>query len=272
MANKVNGFPLGLVFLILFIVFSAGSAAGETIGWFPDQPVFDPPRANLREPVITFRYFREKDKDMAEANIAARIPFRGWEKNGVTYQVGLEGGAFNTDRMDTNPITLKNADYRVAVPLHFQKGNFSGRFQIYHQSSHLGDTYARNTGRESIHWSRQKVDLLLAEKIGRFRIYGGGGLLFDVDPDVEKDALQAGWEYIRPVSNNWDFYFSQDLQSRAEVGWNPDTATQTGFGFHERNGKERIRFFLEYFHGHSPEGQFSDDVEEWAGIGSSLFL
>ena len=116
------------------------------------------------------------------------------------------------------------------------------------------------------------MDLLLSEKICRFRIYGGGGLLFDVDPDVEKGALQAGLEYVRPVSNNWDFYFSKDLQSRAEVGWNLDTATQTGFGFHDRNGKERIRFFLEYFHGHSPEGQFSADMEEWTGIGSSLFL
>ena len=89
---------------------------------------------------------------------------------------------------------------------------------------------------------------------------------------VEPIALQAGWEYVRPVSNNCDFYFSQDLQSRAEVGWNIDAATQTGFGFHARNGKERIRFFLEYFHGHSPEGQFSAEVEEWASIGSSLFL
>ena len=268
----MTGILFYLFLLTQLIVFSAGSVAAETIGWFPSQTVFDLPRANLREPVITFRYFQEKDKDMAEANIGVRLMFRGWEKNGVTYQTGIEGGAFNTDQINTNPITLKNTDYRVAVPLYFQKGNFSGRFQVYHQSSHLGDTYEKNTGRESIHWSRQKVDLLLAEKIGRLRIYGGGGLLFDVDPDVEKGALQAGWEYVRPVSNDWDFYFSQDLQSRAEVGWNLDTTTQTGFGFHDRNGRERIRFFLEYFRGHSPEGQFSDDVEEWTGIGSSLFL
>ena len=211
MVNKTTGILFYLFLLTQLIVFSTGSAAAETMGWFPTQPVFDPPRANLREPVITLRYFQEKDRDTAEANIGGRLTVWGWQKNGVTYQTGIEGGAFTTDQMYTNPITLKNTDYRVAVPLYFQKGNFSGRFQIYHQSSHLGDTYERNTGRKSIHWSREKVDLLLAEKIGRFKIYGGGGLLFDVEPDVEKGALQAGWEYVRPVSDNWDFYFSQDL-------------------------------------------------------------
>lgn len=233
---------------------------------------FDPPRASLRESNITFRYFQYKDDDIGEANVGTRLIFRGWEKNGVIYQTGIEGGVFTTDRLNAGPIELKNIDYRFAIPLYFQKGNFSGRFQVYHQSSHLGDTYARNIGRESIHWSREKVDLLLSKTKGRFKIYLGGGLLFDVDPEVEKGALQSGWEYVRPVSKNCDFYFSQDLQSRAEVDWNLDVVTQTGFGLHDQNGKERIRFFLEYFRGHSPEGQFSNDAEEWAGFGSTLFF
>ena len=64
---------------------------------------------------------------------------RPGERAGDGWQVGLSGGVFAQFDMDADSNDLINADYVIGFPLTWRHGAWSGRFNLYHQSSHLGD-------------------------------------------------------------------------------------------------------------------------------------
>ncbi len=254
-------------------IFNSHSLVGATeIAWFPGERIFEPPRAALREPAITFRYFQHSGEEFSEANVAGRLPILGWQKEGISYQLSLEGGVFSTFQLSTEPRELKNSDFRICLPLSFRKGNLSGRFQVYHQSSHLGDNYQDKTGRKSNHFSREKAEFLISKNAGPYRIYAGLGYFWHSTPFIPGWTGQVGWEFTKPIKRDWSFYLSQDLVTRKEFDWDVDLATQAGLEYHDAHHQQRLRIFIEYFSGHSPEGQFYQESEDWLGIGTSFFL
>jgi hypothetical protein len=194
-------------------------------------------------------------------------------------EVGLQAGVFSIFDMNSESNDLVNADYFVAVPLSFKKENFSAMARVFHQSSHLGDEYLLSgQSGERVNLSYEGVDLLLSFHLPLgFRVYGGGGYLFNRDPDdLEPGIAQTALEFrspeawwggaIRPVA-------AIDLQSHEENDWDANVSVRAGFQLENPDFFSRkLLILLEYYNGSSPNGQFyARDNVEHIGLGLHFF-
>jgi hypothetical protein len=58
------------------------------------------------------------------------------------------------------------------------------------------------------------------------------------------------------------------LQHREETDWDADVSVRAGVQFEAEKLKDRnLQLMLEYYHGHSPHGQFFDRRIEYWGVG-----
>lgn len=194
-------------------------------------------------------------------------------------EIGLQAGVFSIFDMNADSHDLVNADYFVAMPLSFKNENFSAMTRVFHQSSHLGDEYLLSgQSGERVNLSYEGVDLLLSYTLPwGFRLYGGGGYLFDRDPeDLAPGIAQAGLEFrspeawwggaLRPVA-------AVDLQSHEESDWNANVSVRAGFQLENPDFISRkLQILLEYYDGSSPNGQFyARDNVEYIGLGFHFF-
>jgi hypothetical protein len=195
-------------------------------------------------------------------------------------EVGLHAGVFSIFDLDAESHDLVNADYYVALPFSLKKNNFSAIARIFHQSSHLGDEFLlSDRTQQRINLSYEGIDTLLSYHFPLgFRVYGGGGYLFDRDPsDLKPWIAQSGLEFkshtawwngaLRPIA-------AVDIQSREETDWRADVSFRAGVQFENPDFLSRkLKLMFEYYKGRSPNGQFYiRDVEEYFGIGLHFFL
>ena len=147
--------------------------------------------------------------------------------------------------------------------------------RVYHQSSHLGDEFLLSNQVDRVNLSYEVLDLLLSFEPWRWlRVYGGGGLYLDREPNLERGLLQTGVEltspvayiagYLRPVA-------ALDLQNREESNWKPDLSLRAGVQIeHPALENRRLQILGEYFDGRSPNGQFLEQSIRTVGVGVFL--
>ena len=195
-------------------------------------------------------------------------------------EVGLQAGVFSIFDLAADSKDLINADYLVTIPLSFKKNNFSAMARIFHQSSHLGDEFLlRGDTGERINFTYEGVDTLLSYDFPfGFRLYGGGGYLFDRTPDdLEPWITQGGIEFNSPVAwlnGSIRPVAAVDIQSREASDWNMDVSVRAGIQLENPDFLSRkLNIMLEYYKGSSPNGQFYiRDEEEYFGIGLHFFI
>jgi hypothetical protein len=195
-------------------------------------------------------------------------------------EVGLHAGVFSIFDLAADSHDLVNADYLVAIPLSFKKNNFSAMSRLFHQSSHLGDEFLlRENADERVNFSYEGFDTLLSYNFPLgFRLYGGGGYLFDRTPDdLEPWIAQGGLEFTSPGAW-WDGSLRPvaaiDIQSREASDWDTDVSLRAGVQLENPDFLSRkLKIMFEYYKGSSPNGQFYiRDEEEYFGIGLHFFL
>jgi hypothetical protein len=256
----------------------------------PELPAFLPPDhlfksllADPRWPHFSASYqaylHNQQLSDVGSATFGETISFYRfagpWRS---TMEVGIQAGVFAIFDLGASSMDLVNADYFVAFPLTFKKNDFTTLTRVFHQSSHLGDEFLlRGRAPERVNLSYEGVDTILSYMLPLgFRIYGGGGYLFDRDPsDLKPWITEAGLEFrspwtllggaVRPVS-------AVDIQSREESGWNADVSARAGVQFENPNFlSRRLLLLIEYYNGRSPNGQFYIRNIESIGLGLHFF-
>jgi hypothetical protein len=193
-------------------------------------------------------------------------------------EIGIQAGVFSVFDLDAPSNDLINADYYIAIPLVIAKGRFAGMTRIAHQSSHLGDEFIlRGRVEERINLEYEQVDILLSYELpGGFRVYGGGGFLFDQTPaDLDPWSTQAGVEFRNPnpwFGDNFRLVAALDIQNIQKNGWDTDLSLRAGAQLVNADIAGRtITILLEYYHGNSPNGQFFNDKIEYISIGTHLY-
>src|SRR5205809_621322 len=132
---RVAGWLFGLM------IGRTAAAAAQDVGAFP------PLLASPREPAFFAAYVWDRS-----ARLASRLATVGLGQTislvqSGRWEVGVAAGVFSQFNMDSRTNDLINADYLVGLPVVYHRGAFATRFQVYHQSSHLGDEYLLHTGR-----------------------------------------------------------------------------------------------------------------------------
>lgn len=251
------------------------------LGFLPAGNLFDPLIADPRWPRFSmgYRYF-PSDRELSSVGAVSfgetialyrdRGPFSGlWE-------VGFQAGVFSIFDLDAPSSDLVNTDFFAGLQATYRINDFSTFFRIFHQSSHLGDEFLLRNRIDRVNLSFEGVDLKLSYRIFDWlRLYGGGAYLFNLDPSGLKPwATQGGIELQTP----WRFWGDStrlvtalDLQNREENRWSTEISVRGGLQF-ERPGSfmRKISLLLEYYKGHSPNGQFFDRKIEYFGPGLYL--
>lgn len=248
----------------------------------PPDRLFDPLLADPRWPHFSAAYQSYMGDD--ELNDVAAVSFgemfsflRGDGPLGGEWETGLQAGVFAIFDMDSQSHDLVNADYWVGLPLAWRRDKTSALFRVYHQSSHLGDEFLLRNRVDRINLSYEGLDLKLSYDLPLgFRVYGGPGWLFHKEPDsLDPWSGQAGLEFIssaewldgalRPLAG-------VDVQSYQEYNWNNSVSLRAGVQFENPDlvAAQKLRILLEYYNGHSPNGQFYDRVIEYWGIGAHM--
>ena len=246
--------------------------------FLPDKPLFEPIMADPRWPHFSASYQSYMDREDIEnvGHTSFGESFIFYRMNSdVRWEVGLQAGVFALFDLDAESYDLINADYRVSLPVFMRWHPLSGMIRILHQSSHLGDEFIlRGRAEERENLSYEKVDSLLSLDLPfGSRIYGGGGYLVHKDPsDLEPWSVQGGLEWVCPYGFFDDLLHpiaAVDLQSEEENDWDLDVSAKAGLQLGSRNGTiaNRLQLTLEYYQGHSPNGQFYDELIEYVGLG-----
>lgn len=152
---------------------------------------------------------------------------------------------------------------------------FSGFLRVFHQSSHLGDEFIlRSRVRNRLNLSYEGVDAKLSYEVfgDVLRIYGGAGYLFDRGPaSLQPWATQVGVELRSPwpaPSAGWRPMAGLDLQNHEENHWATDLSLRAGVQFDGLLVSRKLQILFEYFHGHSPNGQFFREKLDYFGLGA----
>ncbi len=192
---------------------------------------------------------------------------QGW------WEFGVQAGVFALFDLDAPSMDLVNADYFLALPVSYRHGDFSAIARLFHQSSHLGDEFVlASRVPNRVNLSYEGLDLRASYEIGDvWRVYGGGSYLFHREPaDLAPGGIQYGVEFRSPWPGpdaRWRPIAAADIQNREENDWHADVSLRAGVQFDGILATRNLQILLEYFRGHSPNGQFYRQKVDYLGLG-----
>jgi uncharacterized protein DUF1207 len=247
-------------------------------GLFPGgDHLFRPLMADPRWPhfAVTYQSYIDDKRlnNVAAVSFGETLTFYRDTYGPVWWSLALQAGVFAVFDLDAQSMDLVNADYFVAPALSARYGQLSALARIFHQSSHLGDEFLLANRINRLNLSFEGLDLKLSYDFygDVLRVYGGGGYLFDRDPtELKPGALQWGLEFrspwpgegarVRPIA-------AVDVQNRQENDWQSDVSVRAGVELRGLWSERDLQVMLEYFRGHSPNGQFYRQKVDYLGLG-----
>jgi hypothetical protein len=188
----------------------------------------------------------------------------------------MQAGIFSIFDLDAPSSDLINTDFIAGLQASYKISDISTVLRIFHQSSHLGDEFLLRNTVDRINLSFEGIDLKLSYRpLDWLRLYGGAGYLVRREPsDLKPASGQAGIELQTPWrfwSDSTRFVAALDVRSLEENKWSTAFSVRSGLQFERpQSSIERISLLLEYYKGHSPNGQFFEEKIEYLGLGVHL--
>jgi hypothetical protein len=220
------------------------------------------------------RYLRDKQlRDVAAVTFGETFAFYRERAGAGWWELGLQAGVFALFDLDAPSKDLINADYFVALPLSYRYGDVSALFRLFHQSSHLGDEFLlRSRVANRLNLSYEGIDGKISwEATEVWRLYGGAGYLFHREPSSLRPwSVQWGIEFRSPwpaPEARWRPIAAVDVQNREENDWHADVSARAGIQLDGFLVTRNLQILLEYFRGHSPNGQFYREKIDYLGLG-----
>jgi Protein of unknown function (DUF1207) len=251
------------------------------LGFLPGSNLFEPLTADPRWPHFSVAYHNyigdPELKNVGAVSFGESFAlYRNHAPFGGLWEVGFQAGIFSIFDLDAPSSDLVNTDFVGGITASYRLSDFSTFFRIFHQSSHLGDEFILRNRVNRINLSFEGVDLKFSYRLFDWlRLYAGGTYLFDMDPsDLKPWASQGGIELQTP----WRFWADStrlvaavDLQNQQENNWSTEISVRSGLQFERpQNFMRKIQLLIEYYKGHSPNGQFFDRKIEYVGPGLHL--
>ncbi len=255
---------------------------GKTL--LPRKQLFEPLIADPRWPHFSIGYLKCIDSRTGFKNVGASsfgetfIIFKDYAPLHSNWDVGIQASVFAIFDLDADSMDLINADYWIGFPVSYRKDDLSALLRIFHQSSHLGDEYLLGNDINRINLSYESVSLSVSyDFTDWFRVYAGASYMFNREPsELKPRSTQYGIEFrsLRSFVNGlWKPLGGVDVKNWEENGWDSDISARVGFQLKNREKESRkIHFMIEYFNGHSPNGQFYNEPLKYAGFGLHFYF
>jgi hypothetical protein len=194
--------------------------------------------------------------------------------NGHLY-LGIEACVWAIFEAKTKSLSLINADYFIAFPLTYIYRNFSARFRLFHESSHLGDEFLLDhSDIERFNPSMEGLDLSLAyELTDKFVVFGGFTRIIRSDEGFryKPNTVYYGFNYflnfaqIETFNVEWIPFIAGYCENQQNNHWDFDTSVAIGYQWDKYYG-HKIRIFAVGHEGYSSEGQFAREKSRYLSI------
>jgi len=269
---------LGLMGVLLL---SWGASAAQD-----GRAIFRPLLADPHEPGFFATYLFAQT-----SHLAPRIGSVGFgqtielvDARDPTWQLAVSAGVFSQFDLATTTTHLMNTDYIIGVPLSRRWGARSARLRIYHQSSHLGEEFPDGGAVRRQLLSFEALEVLFADELANWRIYGGGEYRFQHTPDDLAPAVaHVGLEYGGRASlvrlgraGDGRLVTALDAKSFEDRGWQVGWSLKTGLSFESAPANENHGphwdIMLTAYRGPTPYGQFYRENLSSVGLGLELTL
>jgi Protein of unknown function (DUF1207) len=260
-------------------------------GFFPSGRLFDPLMADPKWPGFSAAYEHYAPghpvgwTDIAQVSFGDTIPFyRGNMPDQFQWETGLQADLYAFFNLDSVGADLQNADYLVGAYGAIRHDNLSLMVRFFHQSSHLGDNLLINdpeyiSMRQTV--SYEELNAIASVDLWQkmIRLYGGVGVLVSPTPsNLGLWSFQYGVEFNGPPLTHTEGFVinpvaGADFQNWSQNNYDTDVSLRGGIQF--TNGtpeSSRLQLLLEFFHGHSYNGQFYTEPIQYMGVGVHFYF
>ena len=251
----------------LLLAALSAPAAAASVDLFPrPNEVFPLLIADPRHTQLSASYYRidgQNTSDIALGYSWGLTRWRAGELQDWLWEFDVEGMAYSRFQIGGGINKFETVDFFANLPVTVRRGDIAFKGTLFHESSHLGDDYIRDTHSTGFRSSNEGMRLQASIEPHRWaRFYGGTTYLLHEIPVAGPWSLQGGLEFFsddltRSRRIRTRLFLAQDFQWRQDVQWNMDSHTVAGVKFNFRESLTRaMRLQLGYFEGHSPFGQF----------------
>jgi hypothetical protein len=263
------------------LLLSSGASAAQD-----GRAIFRPLLADPHEPGFFATYLFART-----SHLAPRIGSVGFgqtielvDARDPSWQVAVSAGVFSQFDLATTTTHLMNTDYIIGVPVSRRWGARSARLRIYHQSSHLGEEFPDGGAVRRQLLSFEALEVLLADELANWRVYGGGEYRFQHTPgDLAPAVAHAGLEYGGRTAlvrlgraGDGRLVTALDAKSFEDRGWQVGWSLKTGLSFESAPGNQNHGphwdIMLTAYRGPTPYGQFYRENLSSVGLGLELTL
>jgi hypothetical protein len=248
--------------------------------WLPQSTVLYPTQiANPRQ-ICFSGGMRLRDRVAGKVATAVtfgdQFPVYRWAGfKGGDLQLELEGGAFAIFDMHKREFPLVNSDWYGGLPLTFARGPWSYRLRFYHISSHVGDEFLESHNgfcrkNKSFEAFDLSADYQVAKNL-RFYAVLGSVVHSDSEMSMKRSYFEYGFEARGPRSDFKQLFgqpfLAVHMQNWQENHFALDSTYALGYEWGKIHGVGRkVRAFIEYHQGFSPDGQFSRIRTKYFGL------
>lgn len=265
--------------LAALLPLAAAPARAARYDFLPEsEQTFPQLLADPRAIQLGASYYRMDGKDRSDVALGHSWGMTRWSFGDGAWsaQWNIEALAMSRFTIGGSINSFETVDFLGNLPVSFRSGKFSTRAMLFHESSHLGDDYIRQTGNTGFRYSIDGLRVTFAwESDSWIRVYTGMTYLLHTIPDPARKTAQAGFELTSPdlkLSPSFPIrlFLAEDLQSHENVAYNVNSRTMAGVSVGFKEVRRTMRVYFSYFDGHSPYGQFYGRREHWAELGVGL--
>jgi len=258
-----------LLFVLPFLIIATNLDAQEDLEILPPQNIYDAPIADPRWPKFSMGISHDFKNNFGDTlwvfSFGEDIGLIKFGDTKNLYEFGIQAGAFGIMDIDTSPSRLINTDYFVALEVSHAHNNFQHLWQIFHQSSHVGDEYLLSQdglGLTRINLSYEEFKYFLRYKPSPyFSPYVTAGYIVHVDPNhIDRWVFSAGLDlYSRRISfnNSMRWIAGAYANSWQENNYSPTVTIRAGLQYERLKYCNRfLQLLIQYQFGKSQNGQF----------------
>jgi hypothetical protein len=258
--------PSSVLPVLTVLSVCTSSALRAQSRFLPDVAPFEYPSASPRTFGLVGRYFRAATSDNAfgastegEAAIGGNLPLV--LLRGGTRPIALGFGAEVYGRFNlTNPKSaLVSNDWTVGFNLKADLGRWRPAFELYHESSHLGDEYRDIFDASRIDWTRELATGWLGYVAGPITVTGGITRVLRDQLDLTGWAGTLAADYrgplVRPLGIRLAPVVGVYADSWQDTDWKISTSARIGVAL-PGSGRREFGFGLIGHWGRSTQRQF----------------
>lgn len=291
-----------LIVLFYCLLMAAELKAAPIVDFLPKQPLFTTLAAGFDQPSFQARLrygdntFDKYTPQFKKLDNAARYlghaclvagedyPLMNVDTGGYGItQIGITGMIRAIFGLQYYSGPNLNNDFKISFPVTYGYDTWTARFAFFHISCHAGDELiVSNPGFERINTSREGLEFFVSKYFFEMlRIYTGATTIVRSDRSsrLKTFMFENGIEFkpylpkfFTYAPRNFIPYTAFHIRTWQQYDWSPDLMFVLGL---ELSGSiassaRLLRIFGEYYHGHSPDGQFLNTPTDYFGAGLSF--